>query len=47
VYLNLLNPSGRLHRSVSPPSAGLVGVRRGGEPDLWVKFSTKVVFLKD
>jgi hypothetical protein len=36
-----------LHRSVSLPPAGLAGVRRGGEPDLWVEISIKVVFSKD
>jgi hypothetical protein len=36
-----------LHRSVPPPPAGLAGVGRGGEPDLWVEISIKVVFSKD
>jgi hypothetical protein len=36
-----------LHRSVPPPPAGLAGVGRGGEPDLWVEISIKVVFFKD
>jgi hypothetical protein len=25
----------------------LAGVRRGGEPDLWVEISIKIVFFKD
>jgi hypothetical protein len=36
-----------LHRSVPPPPAGLAGVGRGGEPDLWVEILIKVVFSKD
>jgi hypothetical protein len=36
-----------LHRSVPPPPAGLASVGRGGEPDLWVEISIKVVFSKD
>jgi hypothetical protein len=36
-----------LYRSVPPLPAGLAGVGRGGEPDLWVKISIKVVFSKD
>jgi hypothetical protein len=36
-----------LHRSVPPPPAGLAGVGRGGEPDLWVEISIKIVFSKD
>jgi hypothetical protein len=36
-----------LNRSVPPPPAGLAGVGRGGEPDLWVEISIKVVFFKD
>jgi hypothetical protein len=36
-----------LHRLVPPPPAGLAGVGRGGEPDLWVEISIKVVFSKD
>jgi hypothetical protein len=36
-----------LYRSVLSPPAGLVGVRRGGEPDLWVKILIKIVFFKD
>jgi hypothetical protein len=36
-----------LHRSVLPPPAGLVGVGRGGEPDLWMEILIKVVFSKD
>jgi hypothetical protein len=36
-----------LHRSVPPPPAGLAGVGRGAEPDLWVEISIKVVFSKD
>jgi hypothetical protein len=36
-----------LHRSLPPPPASLASVARGGEPDLWVKISIKVVFSKD
>jgi hypothetical protein len=36
-----------LHRSVPPPLAGLAGVWRGGEPDLWVEISIKLLFSKD
>jgi hypothetical protein len=36
-----------LHRSVPSPPAGLAGVGRGGEPDLWAEISIKVVFSKD
>jgi hypothetical protein len=32
------------HRLVPPPPAGLAGVRRGGEPNLCVEVSVKVVF---
>jgi hypothetical protein len=32
---------------VPPPPAGLAGVRRGEEPDLWVEFSIKVVSSQD
>jgi hypothetical protein len=37
----------RPDRSVPPPPAGFTGVGRGGEPDLWVEISIKVVFSKD
>jgi hypothetical protein len=33
-----------LHRLVPPPSVGLAGIGRSGEPDLYVEFSVKVVF---
>jgi hypothetical protein len=36
-----------LHRSVPPSLAGLAGVGRSGEPDLWVEILIKVVFFKD
>jgi hypothetical protein len=36
-----------LYRSVLSPLAGLVGVGRGGEPDLWVEILIKIVFFKD
>jgi hypothetical protein len=36
-----------LYRSVPPPPAGFAGVGRGGEPDLWVEISIKVVFSKN
>jgi hypothetical protein len=36
-----------LYRSVLPPPAGLAGVGRGGEPELWVEISIKVAFSKD
>jgi hypothetical protein len=36
-----------LHRLVPPPSTSLAGVGRGGEPDLWMEISIKVIFFKD
>jgi hypothetical protein len=36
-----------LHRSVPPPPAGLAGVGRGREPDLWMEISIKIIFFKD
>jgi hypothetical protein len=32
------------HRLVPPPSAGLTGVRRGGEPNLCVEVLVKILF---
>jgi hypothetical protein len=36
-----------LHRSVPTPPVSIIGVGRGGKPDLWVKISIKLVFSKD
>jgi hypothetical protein len=36
-----------LHRSVPPPPAGLAGIGRGAEHDLWVEISIKVVISKN